>query len=145
MSSFLYYWHSLQTSDIVRTIIMKKIFTLYSIVFLTAITYVAFFPVTVHASGGCTALYNGGITTQQHCYTPTPTPALASHQIIAVPTKAPSKTDQPVFPSSKAKTTPNTGPADWALLALFIIGGIGLFLIKKTYIWIDLLIWIYLY
>lgn len=94
--------------------------------------YTAIFSDPVHASGGCTALYNGGITTQQHCYAPTPTPALASHQIIAVPTKAPSKTGQPVFPSSKAKTTPNTGPADWALLSLILMAGAGIILRKKT-------------
>jgi len=93
----------------------------------------ALLPLPVAASGGCLPLNNGGVTNQQYC--PSPAPSTATLSLTqAAPTKALQQTrnGQPVFPSSKAKSTPDTGPEDWVLPSLLFIGGLGFLLRKKS-------------
>lgn len=110
--------------------IMSNARTLYLIVFVTMLSLSAVAPTQAAASGGCLTVNNGGITTQQYCPTPPATATLSLTE--AAPTKAPTSNGQPVFPSSKSKTTPNTGPEDWVLPSLFLLGGIGFLLRKKS-------------
>jgi hypothetical protein len=80
-------------------------------------------PMKTLADGNCLPLYNGGTTTKQYCQSPTPTPANSVVQQTG---------GQPVYPSPKTKTTPDTGPASWSLIGLFFIAGIGFLLRDKA-------------
>ncbi|HWY79144.1 MAG TPA: LPXTG cell wall anchor domain-containing protein [Candidatus Sulfotelmatobacter sp.] len=84
------------------------------------------------ASGSCFSLYNGGMTDQQYCPTPVPSTKLAFTE--STPTKTPHQTTggQTIYPPSKTKSTPKTGPEDLSLVGLLIAGGAGLFLQKKA-------------
>lgn len=83
------------------------------------------------ADGSCFPLNNGGITTQQFCPTPTSTP-IVSPQPATNNQQQKNNGGQQVYPPSQTKTTPNTGPEDWVLPTLFLIGGLGFWLRKKT-------------
>lgn len=96
--------------------------------FAVATAYVVFTPAEIEASGGCLPLYNGGITTQEFCPTPTPIPYSPDSPFPAVNPQ----TGQPVYPSSKSSTTPNTGPGDWTLISLVGAGITGWYIRKKT-------------
>lgn len=97
--------------------------------FLFAMGVFALTPQQIFADGGCMQLNNGGLTKQQFCPTPT-----------VLPSPAPFKEDLPqqtkggqkIFPSNNSKSTPNTGPEEWSLPALFLIGGLGFFLRNKA-------------
>jgi len=122
----------LRFSCIVATLFMKQITILFLVSFATAVFLTAqHMPVTVSADGSnCLPIYNGGVTSQQYCINPTPTPAS-----VGFPNQNQSQQTtggQPIYPSSQTKTTPNTGPADWALPALFLLGATGLLLKKKA-------------
>jgi len=123
---------------------MKKTYALY-----ISFAVVALFGITnasqTYADSNCYPLYNGGVTNQQYCFNPTPTPgsdsndnsgsgSLPSNQITPLPKNPPQQTKggQPIYPRAQSKTTPNTGPADWSLPALLLIGGLGFWLRKKT-------------
>src|SRR5471030_2786809 len=105
---------------------MKKNYAL-CLSFFAVLLYATIFPTQSLASGGCSALYNGGITNQQFCPTPTPTPATKSVAPVLHGYNPPLQTKggQRIFPSSKTKTTPNTGPEEWSLPFLFLLGGLG--------------------
>jgi hypothetical protein len=100
---------------------------------IVVVLSVTSFPLQVAEASNCLPLYNGGITSKQYCQSPTPYPGTNTGTSAVGQTSAhPTENGQKVYPSTNAKSTPDTGPADWSLPMLIIIGGIGLFLIKKT-------------
>jgi hypothetical protein len=101
--------------------------------FVTTIFYLSFQPGKIVASGNCLPLFNGGITSKQYCQNPTPT--LAENTSSTTTGQFPSQqsgSGQKVYPSTNSKATPNTGPENWSLFALFFLGGTGLLLINKA-------------
>jgi len=92
------------------------------------------------ADANCSPLFNGGITSQQYCFNPTPTPQNQNSQANSqTPQNTPTpnlvqqtKGGQTIYPAAKSKTTPDTGPEDWSLPALFLMGGMGFFLRNKA-------------
>ncbi len=112
---------------------MKKIYALCLTLF--AFSLLSYSP--TFAAGGCSALYNGGVTNQQFCPSqtvlPTPAPFKENLSLPATPTPAQqTKGGQKIYPTAKTKTTPNTGPEEWSLPALFLIGGFGFLLRNKA-------------
>ncbi len=84
----------------------------------------------------CSLLYNGGLTKQQYCFNPTPTPknAIENHNTTQTKNPPPEQTKggQKIYPVTQSKTTPNTGPEEWSFPALVLIGGIGFLLRNKA-------------
>jgi hypothetical protein len=116
---------------------MKKIYALYIAFFAFTLLSVSFSSSQSFAAGSCSSLYNGGITDKQFCPTPTilPTPAPFKENLSAAATPTPpqqTKGGQKIYPASKSKTTPSTGPEEWSLPALFLLGGIGFLLRRKA-------------
>lgn len=103
---------------------MKIFLSLLCALFLFAVS-----SVSARADGSCLAINNGGVTNQQFCPTPTPTPAQSN---TPAGTNQQQNNGRPVYPPQQTKTTPNTGPADWALPALILLAGVGLLLRNKT-------------
>jgi len=91
------------------------------------IIYSSATPAHAFADSGCFPLNNGGVTTRQFCPTSTQQPAFPSQNSMKQTTPS-----QKVFPASKAKSTPNTGPEVASLIGLFPLAAAGLFLKKKT-------------
>ena len=108
---------------------MKKICVLCFSFFLFALIFLTVYPASSVASGGCLQINNGGITTRQFCPTPTiwPTPAPFKENLGQQTSGG-----QKIYPASKTKTTPNTGPVAWSLPALFLLGGFGFLLRNKA-------------
>ena len=88
------------------------------------------------ADGSCLTLNNGGTTTRQICLTPSPSNAPANQtttQSQQQQQPQQNSNGQHVFPTSaNTKTTPNTGPDDWSLPVLFLLGGFGFLLRNKA-------------
>jgi hypothetical protein len=116
---------------------MKKIYALC--LSILALTVIIIFNTTQTFAANCSPLYNGGITNQQYCFNPTPTPQAGSGQlpkaqITPLTANQPQQTKggQKIYPAAKSKTTPSTGPEVWSLPALFFIGGMGFWLRNKA-------------
>jgi hypothetical protein len=116
---------------------MAKIYALCLSFFALAVLFFSNTPQSFAAN--CSSLFNGGITNQQYCINPTPTPtsnsgSLSQTQVTPLPANQPQTTKGglPIYPAAKSKKTPNTGPEDWSLPALFLIGGMGFFLRNKA-------------
>lgn len=116
---------------------MNKIYALY-ISFL-AIGTLFLFSTPQTFAANCSPLYGGGVTNQQYCFNPTPTPEsnsgiLPKNQITPLPANQPQETKggQKIYPTAKSKTTPSTGPEDWAFPSLFLMGGLGFWLRNKA-------------
>ena len=90
------------------------------------ITATFLLPAKSFADGSnCLPLFNGGLTSQQYCQSPTP--MQATNNTAQQPSSG-----QIVYPSPKSTSTPNTGPSDWVIPALFLLGGVGFLLRKKA-------------
>jgi hypothetical protein len=117
---------------------MKKTFALCLSSFALTVLFLLNIPQTFAAN--CSPLYNGGVTKQQYCFNPTPTPANANTDRNVVQPKATPKPNLPqqtkggqrIYPATQSKTTPSTGPEEWALPALFLIGIMGFWLRNKA-------------
>lgn len=103
------------------------------ILFILLCTLVALIlsSVPTYADSNCLPISNGGPTTQKVCFTPTvwPTPAPFTENIPNQTTSS-----NKVYSPSSAKTTPDTGPYDWSLPSLLLLGAAGLLLRKKSFI-----------
>lgn len=110
---------------------MKMLFVLYLFVAIICLTLVGGVP-QIYADGSCLTLNNGGTTTRQVCVTPSPSSAPAN-QANNQQQPEQNNNGQHVYPtSSNTKTTPNTGPEDWMLPSLALIGVAGIYLRKKA-------------
>jgi len=99
---------------------------LVSLIVFVLITAILLLPGKTVADGSnCLPLLNGGLTSQQYCQSPTPT-------ITPVNNTVQQTSGQTVYPSPKSTSTPNTGPNDWVLPTLVLLGGAGLLLRKKA-------------
>lgn len=110
---------------------MKKIHTLCLSFWIIAMLGLAIMPTFSWAANGCFPLYNGGVTDQQYCPTPTPqsdSGTLLNTQVTPFTTRG----GQRIYPAPNTKTTPSTGPEAWSLPALFVIGAMGFLLINKA-------------
>jgi len=118
---------------------MKTPYALYIALLAFSLWFFTSTNQTFAAAANCSPLYNGGVTKQQYCFNPTPTPnsetgTLPHSQITPLVGNQPQQTKggQKIYPPSKTKTTPSTGPEDWAFPVLFLIGGIGFWLRNKA-------------
>ncbi|HVA96377.1 MAG TPA: hypothetical protein VND99_01870 [Candidatus Acidoferrales bacterium] len=112
---------------------MNKKATFTVMFFMAAISFLALFPASTHASGGCLPLLNGGVTNKQYCQSPTPMPSANSGSQTTLGQNTIQQTGtQKVYPAAKSKSTPNTGPETWYLFAFVIAGGAGLLLRNKA-------------
>src|SRR5215469_15145568 len=98
---------------------MKIIYALCIAFSLLTMSFFAVYAQPTLADGGCMQLNNGGVTNKQFCPTPTawPTPIPFTENLSPQQTKG----GQKIFPSAKAKSTPNTGPAEWSFPLLLVI------------------------
>jgi len=117
---------------------MKKSYALY-ISFLVLTILPLFTTSQTFAVQNCSPLYNGGVTNQQYCFNPTPTPENAKNvqtnrttQVTATPAPQQTQGGKRIYPVAKSKTTPSTGPEEWSLPALFLIGTLGFILRNKA-------------
>jgi hypothetical protein len=94
-----------------------------------ALVLSAAFPVQSIADGGCSPIFNGGTTTQQYCPTPTVLPTPAPFNEYIPPQTA---GGQKIYPVTQTKNTPDTGPNDWSLPTLFLLGGLGILFLKMS-------------
>jgi hypothetical protein len=116
---------------------MKKTYALCLFFLVAAMLSIVFSPTPSFAANGCSALYNGGITNQQYCPSPKPlsgSGSLPNNQVTPIAAKKPQTTKggQTIYPAPKTKTTPSTGPEEWSLPVLFVIGGFGFLLRNKA-------------
>jgi hypothetical protein len=108
---------------------MKLKFSLY---LLSVVLLLFAFSVqeTAFAQSNCLPVNNGGTTARQVCTNAT------SSQENTTPTQATApqqtKGGLPIYPASNTKSTPSTGPEDWALPSLLFLGATGLLLRNKT-------------
>jgi hypothetical protein len=117
----------------VATVVMKIHYILF--LFLVGVLLsTSIKPTQAYADGGCLAINNGGVTTQQFCPTPTPAPAISqAPENNNQPQGNQGNTNQPsIYPSSSSQSTPDTGPSDWVLPSLFFLGALGILLRTKT-------------
>ena len=117
---------------------MNKIHTL-CLSFLACVIFVLLTTPQTSAASDCFPLFNGGVTNQQYCFNPTPAAQsgsglLPKAQITSIPVNQPQQTKggQIIYPTTKTKITPDTGPEAWSLPALFFIGLLGFFLRNKA-------------
>lgn len=82
-----------------------------------------------YADGNCLPINNGGPTVKQVCFTPTVWPTPAPFTEI-IPNQ--NENGHSVYTPSTAKTTPDTGPSDWSLPSLLLLGGLGFYLKKRS-------------
>jgi hypothetical protein len=118
-------------SCIVATTFMKNLSILY---YLCALVLFATImnPAHVLADGSCLTLNNGGPTSQKICVSPLPTPALSTTPLTINNNQQQNHPGQTVYPPTKTKSTPNTGPEDWSLPLLLLLAGIGVILQNKS-------------
>ena len=116
---------------IVATTYMKKLSILYY--FCTLVLFAIIMnPVQVLAAGNCLTLNNGGPTSQQLCVSPLPTPDISTTPLIINNNQQQNHAGQTVYPPTKTKSTPDTGPEDWSLPLLLLLAGMGVLLQNKS-------------
>ncbi|MGI8419972.1 MAG: hypothetical protein ACR2LN_05010 [Candidatus Levyibacteriota bacterium] len=102
------------------------LFALITSFFITAAS-----PSVVLAAGNnCLLVNGGGITDKTVCPTPAPTAAPFPAFNNSAPRKTPG--GQTIYPTSKSKSTPSTGPESTSLIILGAMAAIGLYLRRKT-------------
>jgi hypothetical protein len=95
-------------------------------------------PVMARETPSCYKLYGGGVTTNQYCPKPpidTSTKKTTHQQAVKQITsqiKTQTKGGQTIYPITKAKVTPETGPELWMILGLLPLAGCGFFLRNKA-------------
>jgi hypothetical protein len=89
-------------------------------------------PRQVLADGSCLTLNNGGPTSQQVCVSPLPTPAISTTPLTINNNQQQNNAGQTVYPPTKTKSTPDTGPEDWSLPLLLLLAGTGIILQNKS-------------
>lgn len=110
---------------------MKIFFVLYLFIAVACLRLTTDAP-QAFADGSCLTLNNGGTTTRQICLTPSPSNAPANQTNDPQQSQQDNK-GQHVYPtSSNTKNTPNTGPEDWVLPSLILLGGLGFILRNKA-------------